>query len=1260
MRVEKTRFPKSLFALVLDLGLSLTMCGALVQCAHMNTCPLQLEAQKRILILDGGIGTMFQQNKLQESDYRGERFADTARYPRDLANNNDILALTQPEMLMAIHDAYFRAGADFASTSTFSCSLFGQHEYFHIAPPGKHGQEYYEGVLADVELARLVREMNLAALAIARESAEKAEARDGRKRYVLGSLGPMAVMCSMSSDVNDPAWRAVNFDQLRRVYRHQLLCLLEGGVDGLIMETTFDTLNAKACLFAIDELREEGHDIPPVILSVTITDRAGRTLSGQTVEAFWNSVRHNPLFAVGLNCSLGAELMIPFAKELSELADCIICVYPNAGMPDPFSPTGYEHDAATMAPMIKEYAELGLLNIVGGCCGTTPEHIAAIAAEVQAFPPRVLAARPHPKQLRLSGLEPYNHDESRNTLFVGERCNVAGSPLFAKQIRAGEFDKALAIARRQVENGAVVLDFCFDDGLIDGPSTMRHFINLVSAEPDIARVPFMIDSSRWDVMEAGLQCLQGKGIVNSISLKNGEEEFLRMARLIRRYGAAVVVMGFDEEGMAEGVDARLRIAKRAHDLLVDVVGFEECDIIFDPNVLPVGTGIAEHACYGTDFIGGVEKIHEAFPNCQLSGGISNVSFAFRGMNTVREAMHSAFLYHAQKKGLNISIVNAGMLGVYDMIEPQLLTLVEDVLLNRHEGATEALLAHAQTLVPAKDAPTEHVEEWRLRPVNERLSYALVKGIIDFIEEDTQEALSRCTNPLELIEGPLMDGMSQVGDLFGAGKMFLPQVVKSARVMKQSVALITPLIEQGQQAGSSVGTIVLATVKGDVHDIGKNIVGVVLACNGFRVIDLGVMVSCEKIVATAIAEKADLVGLSGLITPSLEEMSKVAGALQLEGLSIPLMVGGATTSALHTALKVSPHYPRCLVVQTADASTIVPVAAALVGRERERFIQTQLGEQERLRQGFKKKDIPLLSLADARAQALQIDWAAQPQPQPVRTGRFTCSTPVHGCSCHNPRPDFEIPWAELIDAADWSILLRSFELDAAWNTLKNTYHSNANPEMRHEAEKLMQDAQELIAQGRDEEWLSIRAVFGLWAAHSQQDDIIVEGGSVLYGMRQQKLSKQPRVGIADFVAPEGQGGYVGAVQISVSGGEQFAPSDDTYRAILMPAVANMLAESMAECVQVRVAECWPDAGSNIVRPACGYPSQPDHEEKRTVFDLLNAREYTGAQLTDTAMMMPQASVCALIFNHPQARYFSVEPLGEDQKADYAARKANHPH
>ncbi len=1236
----------------------MTSQGGLAKLVVIMLSPLQMEAQKRIMILDGAIGTMLQRNTLAESDYRGERFTDRELYPCDLLNNNDILALTRPDLVRAVHDGYFEAGADFATAATFSSSIFGQHKYFYQAAPCKHDQAYYEAVLADETLAALVRDINVAAVRLAREAADAAEARDGRKRYVLGALGPMAVMASMSSDVNDPAFRAVNFDQLRRVYRHQALCLMEQRLDGIILETTFDTLNAKACLFALDELRAEGVSVPPVMLSVTITDRAGRTLSGQTVEAFWNSVRHHPLFSVGLNCSMGAELMLPFARELASLADCHICIFPNAGMPDPFSPSGYEHDAATMAHMLADYADKGLLNIVGGCCGTTPAHIDAIAQAVRPFAPRVHAPRPHPKQLRLSGLEPYNHDDSGNTLFVGERCNVAGSPIFAKLIRAGEFEKALAVARRQVENGAVVLDICFDDGMIDGPATMRHFVNLLSAEPDIARVPFMIDSARWEVLEAGLQCLQGKGIVNSISLKNGEAEFLRMARLIRRYGAAVVVMGFDEDGMAEGVDARLRIATRAHDLLVNVVGFEECDIIFDPNVLPVGTGIAAHADYARDFIGGVGAIHERFPNCHLSGGISNVSFAFRGMNPVREAMHSAFLYHAQQQGLDISIVNAGMLAVYDMVEPRLLQLVEDVLFNRVEDATEKLLAFAQDLNQAKDAPTEQLQAWRLLPVQERLSYALVKGITDFIEADTQEALSHCQHPLELIEGPLMSGMSQVGELFGAGKMFLPQVVKSARVMKQSVALISPLIEEGQDSSAAVGTVVLATVKGDVHDIGKNIVGVVLACNGFRVVDLGVMVSSEDILASIAAENADLVVVSGLITPSLEEMVKLAQTMQAADLRLPLMVGGATTSPLHTALKIAPTYPSGIVAQTADASTIVPVAAALVGREAQGYKARHLQEQEVLRQQFAEKNSPLFPLDEARARALKIDWATAPQPQPLRKGVFTCSTPVSGCVCHHPQPDFEIPWSALMEHADWGILLRSFEMEAVWSPSKNAFHPDANHQMRREAESLMRDAHELFEQGAHEEWLAAKAVFGLWDAHSQGDDIVVEGGTKLHGMRQQKVSSKPRLCLSDFVAPEGQGGVIGAMQLSIIGADEqaaaFDAANDSYRAILLPALANMLAESMAECVQKRIQEYWPAEGSSMIRPACGFPTQPDHAEKRIIFDLLNASEYTTAQLTASNMMQPQASVCALILNHPQAQYFSVLPVGEDQKEDYQSR------
>ena len=892
--------------------------------------------------------------------------------------------------------------------------------------------------------------------------------------------------------------------------------LLQGGVDVLLLETIFDTLNAKACLFAIDEVREEvGEEaMPPVMVSFTVTDRAGRTLSGQTVEAFWNSIRHAKPLSVGINCALGADLMLPFARELAKHADCYISMYPNAGMPDPLSASGYEHDAAFMGNIMHQYAEEGLLNIVGGCCGTTPEHIIAMREAVQNFAPRPAGAvAPRPaEQMRLCGLEPYNHDRSKNTLFIGERCNVAGSPLFAKLIRAGEFEKAVEVARKQVENGAVVLDFCFDDGMIDGPAAMVRFLNLVSAEPDIARVPFMVDSSKWEVLEAGLQCLQGKGIVNSISLKNGEEEFLRQARLIRRYGAAVVIMGFDEEGQAGGVDDRVRIAKRAYDLLVNTVGFDPADIIFDPNVLTVGTGIAEHANYAKDFFEATAQIHANHPLSHISGGISNVSFAFRGINPVREAMHSAFLYHAQKGGLDVCIVNAGMLEVYDDIAAERLELVEDVLFNRREDATERLTACAQQIAAEKEANPEAAKTpslaWREAPVQERLAYALVKGITEFIDADTLEAVQACGSPLGVIEGPLMDGMKQVGTLFGDGKMFLPQVVKSARVMKQSVAILTPMIEEGKGEGSSAGTVVLATVKGDVHDIGKNIVGVVLACNGFRVIDLGVMVASEEILATIVKENADLVCLSGLITPSLEEMMHVATEMEKAGLQQPLMVGGATTSALHTALKIAPHYPSGSVVHTTDASTIVPAAAALASSEREAYIMAHKAEQEEARENYEAKDVPLHSLEEARARALKWDWAAQPQPAPQRTGVFTVSSPSQvECICCHRQPDFTVEWIELMQRADWSILLRFFDMGDVWNPIRNAFHENAPEDKARAACALMAEAHALLEEAVATHRLRARACFGPWHAHAVGEDIVpAEGGAVLHGQSHKKINR----------------------------------------------------------------------------------------------------------------------------------------------------------
>ncbi len=1245
------------------------------------------ETKSRILMLDGALGTMVQKHRLQEEDYRGSRFADRTAYLRDLRNNNEALLFSQPQLLRGIHEAYFAAGADFASTCTFSATCIGQHEFFHSAPPCRHDEAYYEGVLADEGLRALVREMNITACRLAREAADAAEAAagDGRPRLVAGSIGPLAVTASLSPDVNDPGFRAIGFDQIRRAYREQIRALVEGGVDALLLETIFDTLNAKACIYALAELRDERRaagegELPPLMVSFTITDRAGRTLSGQTVGAFWESVRHAQPFAIGINCALGADLMAPFLRELAGLADCAVSLYPNAGLPDPLSPTGYGHTAEHMAGILGGYAREGLLNIVGGCCGTTPEYIAAIRAAVEGVAPREVKPTRRAGELCLAGLEPCRHHRSEGTLFIGERCNVAGSPKFARLIREGKYEEALTIARQQVEKGARVLDFCFDDGMIDGPAAMARFLKLAAAEPDIARVPFMIDSSDWAVIEAGLRCVQGKAIVNSISLKNGEAEFLRQARELRRYGAAVVVMGFDEQGQAHEKDDRIAIAERAHRLLVEEVGFPEEDIIFDPNVLTVGTGFAEHANHAKHFFEAAAVIHGRHPHCHISGGISNVSFSFRGINAVREAMHAAFLHHAGLAGLDVCIVNAGLMTDYDTIPAHRRKLVEDVLLNRCADATECLIAYAQELAAAKAREKElaggavtpatkpaSAQEWRRGTVQERLAHALTQGVTDFVEADTREALTLCGSPLAVIEGPLMDGMKQVGTLFSEGRMFLPQVVKSARVMKQAVAVLTPLLEAGQgNSAASAGTVVLATVKGDVHDIGKNIVGVVLACNGYRVVDLGVMVPTEAVVEAAIREKADVVALSGLITPSLDEMARVAAALEASGLRVPLLVGGATTSPLHTALKLAPHYPHGCVVQTADASTIAPSIAELVGEGREARMEAIREEQARQRAEYEEAQAPLLTLAEARANALAIDWAAQPAPIPHRLGVFTVGVPC-GCPCHDPQPDYPLAWEELMADADWSILFSFFEMKGVWNPARGDWHADAPADKLAEARKLQEDAIELLMRARGEKRFRARAAFGIWPAHAEADDIVVQGGTVLHTMRQQKVAlgsdgvQKPRLALADFVPPAGKAGFVGAMQLSVTGAEawaaEFEAAGDSYSALLCQALACMLAEALAECTQECIAELWPGReGSepSLIRPACGYPSQPDHAEKRTVFALLNATGHTGATLTESCAMQPLASVCALVFNHPRARYFAVGPIGADQREDYERR------
>lgn len=1234
---------------------------------------LKDQLSRRIVILDGAMGTNIQKFRLEEPDYRGERFMDLERYPNDLKNNNDVLVLTKPEIVLDVHRRFLNTGrADIIETCTFGASSIGQHDYFwkHPGDGKQKDQAYFQEVVDSPDLAALTKELNLAAAALARQACDEAEQRDGKPRFVAGAIGPLPVTSSLSPDVNDPGFRAVNFQQLQHSYRDQVLALLDGGVDMLLVETIFDTLNAKAALFAIEEIFHETPEKKiPVMISVTLTDRAGRTLSGQTIEAFWNSIRHIHPFSVGINCALGADLMRPFAEELARLADCHVSIYANAGLPNPLSPTGYDQLPEDMAAWMKEYASLGILNIVGGCCGTTPEHIGAITAAVEGLAPRIPSTQA--PALRLSGYEAYNHTREKNTLFIGERCNVAGSPKFARLIREGNYEEAVSIARHQVENGALVLDFCFDDGLIEGKEAMVRFLNLVSSEPDIAKVPFMVDSSKWEVLEAGLQCMQGKGIVNSISLKEGEEEFLRKATLIKRYGAAVVVMAFDEEGQAANYDDRIRIAKRAYDLLVHQVGFPAEDIIFDPNVLTVGTGIAEHANYAVDFFKAAGWISAQLPHAHISGGISNVSFAFRGNNPLREAMHSAFLYHATHQGLDMSIVNAGMLEVYDNIPADRLELIEDVLLNRRPDATERLTDYAEKLAAEKSTESKDqkpILEWREQSVEKRLSYALVKGITEFVDADTEEAFHKLESPLKVIEGPLMDGMKVVGELFGDGKMFLPQVVKSARVMKQAVAWLTPFIEADKSGSSKTGTAVIATVKGDVHDIGKNIVGVVLGCNGFEMIDLGVMVHCDTILDRAEAEQADIVMLSGLITPSLEEMSHVAAEMQRRGMQIPLMVGGATTSALHTALKIAPHYEGA-VVHTVDASQVVPAAAALVSQRKDTYISDVKERQEHLRQRHENKPAKdLLSLEAARSLHWQGSDPSYTPPVPERLGRVSIGS-IHNsvsCGCCSDDPRYYVPLQELIDHIDWSPFFHAWELYGVWSESRKEFRTK-DPSKAEAAASLYEDALALLNQAVKENRYQARGVIGIFPANANQDDITVwtdesrtEQAATLLTQRQQLNAQgKARLALADFVAPVGTPDYVGALAVSIHGAKRWAQEwedkNDSYRALLISSLADRLVEAFAEVSHEKLRLLWGIPSGTGIRPACGYPSQPDHQEKETLFHLLHAQEDAGMSLTETWMMQPVSAVCALVFSHPESAYFSAGPQGEDQKQDYAVRK-----
>ncbi|MBL8224752.1 MAG: methionine synthase [Chromatiales bacterium] len=1195
---------------------------------------------ERIVLLDGAMGTMVQAHRLTEADYRGREFAD---WSRDLKGNHDLLSLTRPDVIGGIHRAFLDAGADVVETNTFNSS----------APS-----------LADYGLEARVRELNLASARLARAVADDVEKATGRPRFVAGVLGPTSRTASISPDVNDPGARSVTFDELVATYQEAARALIDGGADFLMVETIFDTLNAKAALYAISTVGEALGVTVPVMVSGTITDASGRTLSGQTPEAFWNSIRHVDPFIVGLNCALGAKDLRPHVAELARVAGTRVSVHPNAGLPNAFG--GYDDTPAMMAGVLGEFARDGLVNMVGGCCGTTPEHIRAIGDAVGVH--RTRSVPVVPVKTRLSGLEALNIGDDSLFVNVGERTNVAGSAQFRKLVVAGDYGAALAVARQQVENGAQVIDVNMDEGMLDAVAAMDRFLKLVATEPDIARVPVMIDSSRFEVITTGLKCLQGKCVVNSISLKEGEEAFLAQAREIRRHGAAVVVMAFDEQGQADTIERKVSICERSYRLLVDRVGFPPEDVIFDPNIFAVATGIEEHNDYGRAFIEATREIKSRLPHALVSGGVSNVSFSFRGNDPVREAMHSVFLYHAIRAGMDLGIVNAGQLAIYEEIPVELRDACEDVILNRRADATERLLDLAgKYRKGGAEATKGAADEWRKLPPRERLVHALVKGLDEHVVADTEEARLAAAKPLDVIEGPLMDGMNVVGELFGAGKMFLPQVVKSARVMKKAVAHLVPFIEASQSgAPRKAGRIVMATVKGDVHDIGKNIVGVVLQCNNFEVIDLGVMVPAQRILDTARREQADVIGLSGLITPSLDEMVHVAREMERQGFRCPLLIGGATTSPAHTAVKIDPEY-QGPVVYVKDASRSVGVAQKLVSTtDRERYVAAVKDDNRlrRSRHGRRSEEANLLSLADARRNRAQVAWLAPP-PKPAFLGTRVIDN---------------LPLAELVPYIDWMPLFNAYEF-------RGTYPAILDDEVFGEAARdLFKDAQVLLGKVIAEGWLKARAVVGFWpAARDGDDDIALwaddgrgERLATLHHLRQQKplADTLPNACLADFVAPAeaGRRDYLGAFAVTAGLGIEphvaaFERAHDDYSSIMLKALADRLAEAGAEYLHAKVRREWwgyaPDeALSNDdlvaeryrgIRPAPGYPACPDHTEKATLWKLLDAGRATGIVLTESFVMNPAASVCGWYFSHPDSRYFAVGKVGRDQVADYAARK-----
>nr|WP_039451220.1 methionine synthase [Pedobacter glucosidilyticus] len=1237
------------------------------------------ELKKRILVIDGAMGTMIQRYNLTEEDFRSERFKN---HPCDVKGNNDLLNITRPDVIKAIHAAYLEAGADIIETNTFSTQRIS---------------------MADYQMEDLSYELSYEGARIAKEVALAFTAQNpDRPKFVAGAIGPTNRTLSISPDVNDPGFRAITFDYLEECYYEQVRGLVDGGADVLLIETIFDTLNAKAAIFAIKRYEKELNDKLAnqsplsfgegsgvrleIMISGTITDASGRTLSGQTVEAFWNSVRHADILSIGLNCALGAKEMRPYVQELSEISDVFVSAYPNAGLPNEFG--AYDETPDETATLVNDFLASGFINIIGGCCGTTPDHIQKMAHFAAQHPARV----PHQQApyLRLSGLEAFNITAQTNFVNVGERTNVTGSPKFAKLILSGDFEGALSVARQQVEGGAQVIDVNMDEGMLDSEAAMTKFLNLIGAEPDISKLPIMVDSSKWTVIEAGLKCLQGKGIVNSISLKEGEEKFKEYAYKIKQYGAAAVVMAFDESGQADSLERRKEICKRSYDILVNEVHFPPQDIIFDPNILTVATGLEEHNNYAVDFIEATRWIKQNLPHAKVSGGVSNISFSFRGNNPVREAMHSAFLYHAIKAGLDMGIVNAGMLEVYEEIEPELLIKVEDVLLNRRPDATEILVEYAET-VKNKGKVLVKDEEWRKGTVEERLSHSLIKGIIDYLDTDVEEARLKYAKPLDVIEGPLMAGMSIVGDLFGEGKMFLPQVVKSARVMKKAVAILMPYIEAGKVEGesSSAGKILLATVKGDVHDIGKNIVGVVLACNNFEIIDLGVMVPAAKIIEEAKKHQVDIIGLSGLITPSLDEMVHFAKELEREGFDIPLLIGGATTSRIHTAVKVDPHY-KGATVHVLDASRSVTVCSDLLNPE------TKVSYKEKIKEDYqttrdnynkKKVDKSLVAIEEARKEKFKIDWSLPIAGAPTFTGTKVIE---------------DYPLEELVPYIDWSPFFHTWELRGSYPKIFDDKYVGI------EAKKLFDDAQVLLKRIVDEKLLKARAVFGFWPAASVGDDDIeltienqqlpdlqyqlTEEGCVLkeqqetapetikiHTLRQQaeKPKGEPYYALADFIAPKETGlqDYFGGFAVTTGLGcdelvAKFEADFDDYNSIMTKALADRLAEAFAEKLHEMVRkDYWAYAKAEKldneelikekyqgIRPAPGYPACPDHTEKATLFNLLDATQTTGIKLTESLAMYPTAAVSGFYFAHPQSKYFGLGKIGKDQVADYARRKA----